>query len=73
MFNPTGSRIAPDEFSRRLDEAKARAAVLRQEALRELGASLFAAAAAAGRRGARAVRSVRAARLPARPARHAAR
>lgn len=43
MFNAPGTRIAPEEFSRRLDEAKARAAVLRQEAMRDLGASLVAA------------------------------
>jgi hypothetical protein len=67
MFAPSAFRTSPDEFSRRLDEAKARAAVLRQEAVRELGSSLFAAAAGAGRR---IVRAARAARLQAHPATH---
>jgi hypothetical protein len=50
MFDPPGYRLSPDEFSRRLDEAKALAAVLRQQALRELGSSVFAAAVSACRR-----------------------
>ena len=72
MFDPTASRLSPDEFSRLLDEAKARAAFLRQEALRELGSSLVAAV----RRLARTVRGAatsHAARLPKRPAAHATR
>jgi hypothetical protein len=59
MFDPADSRLSPDEFSRRLDEAKARAAVLRAEAMREFGSSFFAAAAAAGRRLAQAARTAR--------------
>ena len=63
MFNPPGFRTAPDDFSLRLDEAKMRARVLRDEALRDFGASLVAAA----RRLVRAVRgsgATRPARLP---------
>jgi hypothetical protein len=59
MFDPPGSRLSPAEFSRRLDEAKALAAVLRRQALRELGSSVFAAAASACRRLVHADRATR--------------
>ena len=59
MLDPADSRPSPDEFSRHLDEAKARAAVLRAEAMREFGSSFFAATAAAGRRFANAARTTR--------------
>jgi hypothetical protein len=72
MFDSPATRIDPDEFARRLDEAKARAAVLRQQALRDFGSSLVAFV----RRLARAVRgtgATSAARLPESPAVHATR
>jgi hypothetical protein len=57
MFAPADSRLSPDEFARRLDEAKALAAVLRRQAVRELGAWFFPGGAAAGRRLAHATRT----------------
>ena len=59
MFPPPGSRMSPEAFALRLDAAKARAAALREEAIREFGASVVAAIAAAGRRLASAVRATR--------------
>lgn len=73
MFSSPGSRLSPAEFSLRIDEAKARAAVLRQEAMRDFGSSLFAALGAAARRLVRSPAASRTARTPARPATHGAR
>ena len=73
MFDLPGSRLSPEEFSARLDEAKARAVALRREALRDLGSSVVTAAAAAGRRVARALRRDRAAPSPVRAAAQPAR
>jgi len=51
--------MSPEEFALRLGAARARAAALREEAIRELGASVVAAIAAAGRRLASALRATR--------------
>jgi hypothetical protein len=59
MFRLADVRHPADEFARHLDEAKALAVVLRRQAVREFGASFFAAAAAALRRLAQAARTSR--------------